>query len=206
MKITRTANAGVLIELDGVSLLIDGVCEAIDHYLGTPTDIRKELINHFPDVLCCTHRHRDHYDESYVNLYKRETLRPVLGSECSALKVGSVQIRAIQTRHIGKNDIEHFSFIIEGSRCIWFVGDASPLQWKDFTGLPKPDVLIVPFAYCNTKASWTLTKSLGAKDVLLVHMPDRENDPFELWDAVQNTTENEGVRYFTKISDTVALL
>lgn len=206
MKITRTANAGVLIEMDGVRILLDGVCEPTEHYLGTSANIRKELSQRFPDVLCCTHKHSDHYDESYVNLYRSETLRPVLGSECCALKVGNVELKAVPTRHIGRSNVPHFSFIINGSRCIWFMGDASPLQWKNIANLPQPDILIVPFAYCNTESAWSLTKSLGAKEIVLVHMPDMENDPYGLWEAVKNTTKEENVRYFTKIGEAVALL
>ncbi len=206
MKIKLTANAGVLIEIDGVSILLDGVCEKTEHYLGTPDDMKRELCDPFPDAVGFTHKHSDHYDSDYAALYKTLTLRPVLGSECSALKVGSVEVRAIPTRHIGKNDIDHFSFIIKGSRSILFMGDASPLQWKNITNIPVPDVLIVPFAYCNTESAWNITKSFGAEHILLVHMPDRENDPYLLWDSVENMTKNENVRFFTKISDTFTLL
>ena len=43
MKIKRTANAGVLIETDGVSFLIDGVSNKVLNYLETPQSIKDEL-------------------------------------------------------------------------------------------------------------------------------------------------------------------
>ncbi len=205
MKIRRTANAGVLIDIDGITILLDGVCEATEYYLGTPDEIRTELCERVPDIVGFTHKHRDHYDEDYAMFYHQSTLRPILGSECSALKVGNVRVRAVPTRHIGKNDTLHSSFIIEGSRCIFFMGDASPLEWKRMKDVPEPDVLIVPFAYANTSSAWEITKGFNAKNILLVHMPDIENDPYGIWKSVEMTVKNEKILYFTKIGDTITL-
>ena len=36
MRVKRTANAGVLLELDGARILLDGVCGEIKPYLPTP--------------------------------------------------------------------------------------------------------------------------------------------------------------------------
>jgi len=48
-------------------------------------------------------------------------------------------------------------------------------------------VLIVPYAYATTQASWAFTKGLGANKIVLVHMPEREADTIGLWDAVKST-------------------
>lgn len=205
MEIKLTANAGVLINLDGVSILLDGVCSGVQHYLATPNNIRKELTECFPDAVGFTHTHSDHYDEDYANLYKNKTLRPVLGSECSSLKVGNVEIKAIPTRHIGKSDVLHHSFIINGSKRILFMGDASPLVWSKIDNLPEFDVLIVPFAYCNTASAWERTLSFNAEKILLVHMPSRENDPYMIWKSVEETTKCENILFFEKIGDTITL-
>lgn len=205
MKIKLTANAGVLLDIDGVSILLDGVCEKIEHFLATPPYIREELTENFPDAVGFTHTHGDHYDEHYANLYKTKTLRPVLGSECSSLKVGNVEIEAIKTRHIGKSDVPHNSFLVMGTKSILFVGDASPLVWKNITGLPELDVLIVPFAYCNTPSAWQKTLEFNAKNIVLVHMPSRENDPYMIWDSVEKTTKSENISFFEKIGDIITL-
>ncbi len=231
MKIRLTANAGVLIELDGVRILLDGVCEPTSFYLGTPPEIREELTSSFPDAVGFTHTHSDHYDGDYETLYKLSTLRLTVGSECSHLRVGEVEITAVSTRHLGRSRVLHKSFIIEGSRCIFFMGDASPSELgamlkpiktellkgaeippfkagSDYTSnlkYGKPDVLIVPFAYLNTDAAVKMTKAAGAEEILLVHMPSKENDPYELWKSVENSIKSENVRYFTKIGDSVTL-
>lgn len=188
MEIKRTANAGVLLKLDGVSILLDGVCRELSPYLGTPDVIRNELVANFPDVLAFTHKHEDHYDETYAELYKKDTLRSVYGPELSHfIEVGSVKIHAVPTRHIGKSYIPHVSFIINGSKCVWFMGDASPLVVKKFDNIPAPDVLFVPYAYVNTNTAWQITKSIGGKHIVILHLPKRENDIYRLWEAVEST-------------------
>ena len=57
MKITRTANAGVLLELDGIKMLLDGVCREVTPYPATPDAIKTELSNNYPDLVAVTHCH-----------------------------------------------------------------------------------------------------------------------------------------------------
>jgi L-ascorbate metabolism protein UlaG (beta-lactamase superfamily) len=193
MKIRRTANAGVLLELDGVSILMDGVCREVKPYPATPPEERDALQRSFPDVIAFTHAHKDHYDPAFAALYQKQTSGVILGPAtlpgCKATMedtvVKGVYILPVSSRHIGLagKDVEHASFIVQGSRCVWFLGDAAPMQWRG-KDLPKPDVLIVPYAYANTPSGWSLTRSLGADHVVLLHMPKREEDTIGLWDAV----------------------
>ncbi len=204
MKITRTANAGVLLELDGVSILMDGVCREVKPYPATPPEVKKALMEHFPDVVAFTHAHKDHYDPDFAAQYERQTGGVILGPEdlprCSAFMqpktVGAVTVTPIPSRHIGAagKTTPHASFVISGSKCVWFTGDAAPTHWRQ-SDLPKPDVLIVPYAYATTQASWKLTQSLGAAKVVLLHMPNRQEDVVGLWDAVESTVgKNEMLR------------
>lgn len=207
MEILRTANAGVLITLDEVTVLLDGVCKELPPYFGTPKEMREMLTLNFPDILAFTHYHSDHYDEEYRNLYKSSTLRPVYGPECVCFgKYKGIEIQGISSRHIGKTDIPHMSFIINGSKCIYFMGDASPLTWKSVPDLPKPDVIIVPYAYASTESAWKITKSFGAKDIILVHMPDRENDEYKLWDMVQKTVADDNSFCFIEIGEKLTII
>ena len=206
MKIRRTANAGVLIELDGMSILLDGVCKKIAPYEETPESIRKELEGNFPDIVAFTHIHGGHFDREYAELYKEKTLRSVLGPESFLFKnFGEIGITGISTRHIGKFDIRHTSFVIEGSKTIWFMGDASPLDFKGRDDLPAPDVVIVPFAYANTDSAWRITKSFGAETVVIVHMPNREDDTYGIWEAVEKTIGNENCVLIPSMGDTIEL-
>ena len=201
MVLERTANAGILLALDGVKILFDGVSREGTDYPATSVAMQDQLIQKKPDVLCITHAHPDHFDMEFSLRYKKVVggtiVAPINESDLCAtidrVKLGDVSVIPIASRHIGKVGINvpHSSFIVEGSSCVWFMGDAAVLQWKNRRELPKPDVLIVPFAYVTTQTSWEITKSLGAKHIVIVHMPDKQSDPCGLWDAVMQTACND---------------
>ena len=200
MQIKRTASAGVLLELDGVRILLDGVCRKVEPYLETPVSVKEALLRNPPDAVAFTHCHADHYDETFVSAYLEKTAGPVMGPadipfcQEGSVRVGDVKITTVESRHLGKSDgAKHCSYVIEGSKCVWFLGDAAPAQWRKRTDLPKPDVLLAPYPYA-TGSAWQLTKSLGAKTVVLLHLPDREADDYGLWNGVEQATKNrEGV-------------
>jgi len=201
MKITRTANAGILLELDGVTILMDGVCREVKPYPVTPPRERERLMQHWPDIVAFTHAHKDHYDPDYAAQYQAQTGGVILGPEdlprcVSSMKpeqVGAVTVTPISSRHIGAagKTISHASFIVKGSKCLWFLGDSSPLLWKDRQDLPKPDVLAVPYAYATTETGLRIAQSLGAEHMILLHMPQREEDTLGLWQAVEAVAGHE---------------
>lgn len=197
MQIKRTACAGVLLSLDGHRILMDGVCREVKPYPATPPKIRQSLLEDSPDALLITHKHLDHYDGPFISQYAQNTAGPILGpadipfTGQNPVTLGSVKITPLESRHIGKSTpMGHMSFILEGSRCVWFLGDASPLLWKNRTDLPKPDVMVVPYAY-GMGSGWELCKTLGATAVVLLHLPEKANDPYGLWDAVEETVKDE---------------
>ncbi len=207
LTITRTANAGVLLEVDGKRILLDGVCEPLPPYLGTPSALRKKLTEEMPDVLVFTHEHPDHYDPSYVKLYKEKTLRSVYGPESLPFyEVGNgIEMSLFVTRHIGKTDIPHISYVINGRCTVWFMGDASPLSLKKMTEFPSPDLLIVPFAYAITPSAWRMTKETGARKILLLHMPPKEDDREDLWNMVESTVCEDNLLFTLDIGEKVQL-
>ena len=193
MLIERTACAGVLLTLDGKRILMDGVCREVKPYPATPPAIRTRLESSLPDALLLTHKHEDHYDEAFVSQYVQNTAGPVLGpadipySGQNDLTLGNIRILNLESRHIGKaQPLEHRSFVLSGSKCVWFLGDASPLLWKNRRDLPKPDVRLVPYAYAIGNG-WDICRSLGASSVVLLHLPQQGNDPYGLWEAVRQT-------------------
>ncbi len=192
MKIIRTGNAGVLLETNGQSILLDGVCKDFPPYIPTPSCIKDQLLKSSPDIVAFTHYHDDHYDEEFAAEYKKNTLRSVYGPElflCGEYK--GVRFSAFPTRHIGKTDISHVSYVIESDKCVWFTGDASLLELEKKEGLPKPDILIVPYAYVITESAWKKTKSFGAESIVLLHMPLPENDSYGLWGQVREVTQQD---------------
>ena len=192
MELQRTANAGVLLKMDGVSVLLDGLADGVEGYIPTPDAIAGQLLQSPPDILAFTHGHADHCSEALLLPYRQQNLRPILGPESlyhGAVKVGDVTITPVASRHLGKVEpgLQHVSFILKGSRCVWFLGDAAPVQWRNRTDLPRPDVIIAPYAYGNTKLGWELACSL-TKALVLLHLPERDNDLFGLWQSVEQVT------------------
>ena len=194
MRISRVSNAGVLLELDGVKILLDGFCTGHGPYLATPADLRERLFLDPPDMLAFTHEHPDHFDAHGAEQYHKQTLRPVLGPEnlpCGTtsrgISRGFVSVLPIKSRHIGKEyfHVPHVSYAITGSKSVWFLGDAVPSQWHGIDR--KCHVLIAPFVYALSDSAWRMTSEL-AEHVVLVHMPLRENDPAKLWPQVEAVT------------------
>ena len=193
MRIQRTANAGILLELDGKRILLDGVCEGFGAYLGTPEHLREVLHRQPPDALVYTHTHPDHYEELFVSHYLQNTAGPVLGpadipcGETGAMQLGNVLITPVETRHIGRtNGCDHRSYVLQGSGCVWFMGDVSPLHWQKIANVPKPDVIVAPYGFLLAKG-WEYCKATGAKAVVVLHLPLRENDPYNLWEQLEKT-------------------
>lgn len=205
MEIIRTANAGILLKMDNTSILLDGVCPPYANYLGTPDALRKELLENPPDALVFTHRHPDHCDESFADAFEKNTLRPILWAEHpQPMQVGNLEIIPIPTRHVGKAEIAHVSYIVKGSRCIWFTGDASPLIWRGLE-LPRPDVLIVTHAYAATPAAWKRTKEYGAEQIIVLHMPHRTDDPYGIWPAVEGMTAGANNVHIPKMEEHIII-
>ena len=197
MEIRRTANAGVLLQLDGVKILLDGVCREVKPYSATPPDERILLETQWPDIIAFTHNHLDHYDPVYAAKFQKQTNGVVLGPQGlegvsvtdGLVQVGGVKVTQIPSRHIGVagKTTAHVSFVMEGSRCVWFMGDSAPLQWKS-SDLPKPDVIIAPYAYANTMASWQMVQAFDPQTVVLLHLPKRELDTVGLYNSVATIT------------------
>ena len=199
MEIQRTANAGVLLKLDGVSILLDGLCCCVEPYMQTPAHIVSEIFQDPPDLLAFTHGHADHFGETLVSEYGKQNLRPILGPESlpwgtdhRKTRIGDVTVTPIPTRHLGKTEpgLEHVSFLIEGSRRVLFAGDAAPGQLWSREDLGNIDVLIAPYAYANTDASWKHSCQF-AKVTVLLHLPEREKDTFGLWRQVETVAAGE---------------
>lgn len=193
MEIRRTANAGILLRLDHISILMDGVCREVPPYLATPPQEWKRLIGEQPDVIVFTHAHPDHFD-SDASLFVDT---PVVGTKevgeempdfsvCSVpLTVGGVTVTPVPTRHMGKSvPGGHFSFVVRGSKTVWFMGDASPIELKALESFPKPDVLVAPFPYASSPGAVRKVNELSPKALVLIHMPDQACDPAGLWNAV----------------------
>lgn len=205
MKITRTANAGILLELDKTSVLLDGVCNEVYPYIPTPSRVKNALSKSFPDIVAFTHLHDDHFDGDYADAYMLNTHRPVFyGSvDINIAEYKNLRLISVPTRHIGKTDIAHASFCVCGSKTVWFMGDASPVCLDAMRDCPRPDVLVVPYAYALTESAWKKNKSTGARHIVLLHLPNKQNDALGLWNSVLNVTKGDISIYIPQMEQTL---
>ena len=184
MEFLRTANAGGLLKMDGISVLLDGVCERVEPYEGTPEKMLDQLSNNYPDAVGFTHRHPDHFLESFACQYENTTGRKTLITGDTEVSVGNVRISCFPTRHLGRVEegLVHSSFLLKGSKTVLFSGDAAPLSLKNI----QADVLIAPFAYANSAGGIKAVLTMGVRDLILVHMPSIDPDQYGIWDSVRN--------------------
>lgn len=221
-EFTRTANAGGLLTLDGKRILLDGVSGAAGDYLPTPEHVEAGLLETPIDLMAFTHAHADHFSPEFVRRYReRRPLPPLLGpADVSAAlpgysvmdgetRIGPVRVTTVPSRHMGRAGREtvHRSFILSGSRRVWFLGDASPDQWRARPDLPAPDILIAPFPYAGTEAAWRVVAALSPEMVILVHLPHPERDSASLWPAVRRIVARHGEKsvLIPEIGETIAL-
>ena len=171
--------------MDDVTILLDGVCRQVLSYLPTPQSELQKLSQPWPDAVAFTHHHPDHYDPDFAENFEAATGKKVLPTSPTSF-VGNVCINAIQTRHMGKADpdLQHLSFVLQGSQCVWFLGDAAPQQLKLLSEYPKPDVLIIPFPYLATDLTVRQIQTYLPCQIVLVHMPAKDNDPDGIWEMV----------------------
>ena len=204
---TRTANAGGLLEIGGRRVLLDGVCTALGGYEGTPPDLLRQLLEQRIDLIAFTHCHADHFLPAFVGEYLRRwpdtmVMGPAeIGRELAPSPViqtsadlGGVRIHSVPTRHIGGSfrQLSHQSMVIQGAgACLWFTGDASPTQFRTLS-LPRPDTLLVPFAFAATETGWRAVEAARAERLILLHMPRAEADPSGIWPAVEAVLARHG--------------
>ena len=126
-RFTRTANAGGLLELDGIAVLLDGICGGVGPYLPTPPALLEELAGRRVDLAAFTHAHPDHLDPDGTQecLYAwggppvlgtravREALSPWPVTVGESVSAGGVTVTPIPSRHIGAayRTLEHSSLL-----------------------------------------------------------------------------------------------
>lgn len=197
---TRTANAGGLLELDGKTILLDGVCGGVGPYQPTPPALLEDLTRRPADLAAFTHAHPDHLDPAGMAecLYAwggasvlgtrevAEALSPWPVTVDDTIYAGPVSVTPIPSRHIGAayRNVEHNSLLIQGSRRCLFLGDAAPTQWEGRSR--QTDLLFAPFAYAATDAGWHRLEAIAPQVLVLLHLPARSNDPEQLWPAVED--------------------
>lgn len=215
MNILRLSNAGVAVTAAGSTVVVDAFnTDSVWPYLATDMD---SLRRTNPDCVAFTHAHTDHFDPVMTAEYLREHPKtPVvcgeqvrrwlmsegvgenrfLGIEA---EIGGLKLALFKTRHIGPawHDYEHYSIMIGDGEAI-VTGDAIPYE-TNFAGR-HAETLIAPFAYALSNSGFRAVRSpIGARNLIIVHMPDRANDPDGLNGKLCAGIDTSGVAVYTPL-------
>lgn len=136
-KLTKTINSGVIIEHEGVKILVDGLFGEEHLFDPLMQEQKNDIINGLPpydniDVLLFTHLHSDHYSKDLVDQWLRDnTKAKVIMPRDSSYSIneyqdniinvegekynlywslGNLKIRGIRTGHIMLDCPDHYCF------------------------------------------------------------------------------------------------
>jgi L-ascorbate metabolism protein UlaG (beta-lactamase superfamily) len=165
-RIVFLGHATVLIELDGMRLLLDPLLRGRVLHLRRQVQPVDESVFAGPDAVLISHSHHDHLDLPSLRRLGRDTRLIVpsgaglwLASKGFAnvsemdvgdvMKVGELEITAIVAHHnggrLGGPQAKALGYLIAGRHVVYFAGDT-----ELFTGMgsfsPAPDVALLPVA------------------------------------------------------------
>ncbi|NCB63839.1 MAG: MBL fold metallo-hydrolase [Clostridia bacterium] len=228
--VTFLSNAGVILDLGGSTLMVDGLYSAE----GLPfSDVPEGLLDALPaDVLAFTHTHHDHLDQRKLAAYlenhpvKGLLLPPrvradlhgapawvMRGTEGTAEFPGLV-IRWYRTPHLDHARPEHHSFVVKGGGITVLVaGDAMPSR-EHFVRMAageRIDAMLATPIFLQDPEGRTLVKEvIRPQRLMLYHIPGPEDDVHGLSRMAERQVERWGDEFhataLTKPGETTALL
>lgn len=196
-KITLTANAGVIIKLEDMCILIDALhCEPTERFSTlSPEQVEtvfKLLHSSPPDVMLVTHSHPDHYsrlltERAKTEFPKMEIILP-WRSECPTRSavIGNTDISWLPLEHMPLSIVEdrtNYGFCIRcGESLIFTPGDAdlhSPAVAESVAGM-KPSLALLPFPWLTLPSAKNVYDSLAPEKTLLLHLPFDDSDRYNI--------------------------
>ncbi len=188
MRITLTANAGVIVELGGKRIWVDALHDRKTPPFSTVSPEIWGKLQDFPapDYILFTHCHPDHYSEKMTRIAKnRWTEAKIMAPEgifASPLTVtdGDMEIRYLPLPHEGEQyqNVCHFGILLTaGGKKVLHPGDCA-VGAEALAGL-EADVLILDFPWVTTsKGREFLEKYHPNAQKVLVHLPFAADDRF----------------------------
>ncbi len=227
VRVTLWANAGVLIEGAGRSLLVDGLYRAEHSFFqAVPPSIRASwMAGQWPvDLLAFTHLHRDHFHPQEVAAFLSRNpvkggLLPAGGGALhipTAVMEGPVgqlglwsplpeiEVRWCNTGHMGpqaEGESNHCLLVQISGRAILLTGDADPTQKRGFQRLvadtPVDIALVNPLFFQGRGGITLLREVIRPRAVLLYHIPTRDRDPWGIGRMAERQQKRSSGEPFT---------
>ena len=195
-KVTLTANAGVIVNLDGTSILIDALHNTFAAEFSSLSEERSNQVLTLcdltpPTAILISHAHPDHYSASLID---EATLRYPdacvifperdFSGKTSMWKLGNITVTSVPLLHRRAPEYppaDNFSFIIRhDNKTLFFPGDAEPTsdEMKVLVSTFHPDVAFLPFIWATLPSCRNVLAALNPKNAVLLHLPFPELDTF----------------------------
>lgn len=234
LSVTLTANAGMLLSVGGVAVLVDALHETrTDRFSPVPASLSEAVIEGKPpfsrvDAAFVTHLHADHYSrvlmgrflerhpETRLYLPARHFARQdVMEEDGSAdLPHGGV-VHWLRTPHAGEayQNVVHFGLVIEmgGLRiAVPMDGEISREQAERFTAFGAVDVAVLNFPWIALGAGRQLLLSvLRPRATIVCHLPVLAEDTLgygaSTRRAARRAMADEVVRFLSEPGESLVL-
>lgn len=213
-KIFHTVNAGLYIESDKTSILIDGIHKGFSAgFSDMPYKLLNDMNNNsgifcnIPNLLF-THKHPDHYNKELVDLFlknsapslfcpglKETTVEPVfLEKNIDLLQMRGLDILSINVPHEGEcyKNTDNRSYLVSMDNTnIFIAGDSviDPNMQKSLSKYIKGEI---QYGFANIyqiihPATRIFLSELHPKRLFLYHLPFKEDDKYNLHKITQET-------------------
>lgn len=198
VTVTLSANAGVAIELAGQRIWVDALPgQKREGFSALTPALQQRMLKceafFYPDHICFTHCHGDHYSRSLTEATRKLWPKAKLYLpepefqdqqliEGQTVSAGSIRLRFISLPHEGAEfaDVKHYGLLISTDGCnILIPGDcaiASPVL-EEAIKATTIDLAILDFPWITLgKGRDFLQNTLRAKHILVCHLPFAQDD------------------------------
>lgn len=172
------------------------------------------------DLLLFTHNHHDHYNNTKILEYKEKHpqmlyfepaspnnnfLMEYCADDISMKELKSTEVYAISTKHLdlGKSlkkfsQVNHCSFLINSGKEKIFVAGDGELDDELYNllenrGLNCIDCVFVNVIHLLTKNNMSFLKKIKPKNIVLYHLPNREDDSLNYWALMEQAKKRHPV-------------
>lgn len=187
LKLTALCNAGVLLEYDGKSLLVDAIAHDFSGFTGLSSEEYYKILQSEPPYsqLCgvfFTHCHPDHFYRPGLEALQKDRLSCVFfvpdaktfSSGC--IQAGPFSVYYYETPHMPQNfsSVRHFVLLISaGKEWVYFAADAvvdADLH-RQILGNRALDYIFVNPVYLTNPSMRSFLCSLSPKHIFIYHIP-----------------------------------
>lgn len=205
LKITFTANAGILVETGCLHILVDALHEGSRRFSRVPDDVLTQIVEgsgEFEHIayMLITHAHTDHYSEALVRKFMQchrgtELIAPMhvpqirpfrqirVAGAGGTISLPLAEIDYVRLAHEGDEyaGVLNYGYRVETEEDSFIVlGDAAPADvprgLDELMARGPVDAIFVNFPLITLGSGRDALRQCGAKEVFVFHLPFEQDD------------------------------